>query len=42
VTWMAFDGFAITHRIGNLRDVKHMAAQMADLLLSDQGRLVVE
>jgi AcrR family transcriptional regulator len=38
VTWMAFDGFAINRRIGNLRDVREMAAHMADLLLADHAR----
>jgi AcrR family transcriptional regulator len=42
VTWMAFDGFAISRRIGTPRDVKEMAAQMADLLLADHARLLVE
>ena len=33
VIWMAFDGFAINLRIGDLRDVDAIADLMADLLL---------
>ena len=33
VAWMAFDGFAINRRLGDIRDVAAMADRMTDLLL---------
>jgi AcrR family transcriptional regulator len=33
IVWMAFDGFAINRRIGDLRDVEALADRMTDLLL---------
>ena len=35
VIWMAFDGFVINHRIGDVRDIERIAALMTDLLLGD-------
>jgi AcrR family transcriptional regulator len=35
VIWMAFDGFVINHRIGDVRNIERIAALMADLLLGD-------
>ena len=33
VIWMAFDGFVINHRIGDVRDIDQIASMMTDLLL---------
>ena len=32
VIWMAFDGFVINRRIGDIRDIERIADLMADLL----------
>jgi AcrR family transcriptional regulator len=36
VAWMAFDGFAINQRIGDLRDIEAIADIMTDLLLGPE------
>jgi AcrR family transcriptional regulator len=36
VAWMAFDGFAINQRIGDLRDIEAIADIMTDLLLGTE------
>jgi AcrR family transcriptional regulator len=36
VAWMAFDGFAINQRIGDLRDVEAIADTMTELLLGPE------
>jgi AcrR family transcriptional regulator len=37
VAWMAFDGFAINRRIGDVRDLETIADLFAELLLGDAG-----
>ncbi|MGU7768629.1 TetR/AcrR family transcriptional regulator [Burkholderia sp. MR1-5-21] len=37
VLWMAFDGFVVNQRIGDVRDVGRIADLMTDLLLGDSG-----
>jgi AcrR family transcriptional regulator len=35
IIWMAFDGFVINHRIGDLRDIDAIAGLMEELLLGE-------
>ena len=37
VAWMAFDGFTINRRIGDIRDIEAIAEMMAELLLGFKG-----
>jgi AcrR family transcriptional regulator len=37
VAWMAFDGFTINSRIGDIRDIEAIAEMMAELLLGFKG-----
>jgi AcrR family transcriptional regulator len=37
VVWMAFDGFVINQRIGDVRDIETIADLMTDLLLGSAG-----
>ncbi len=36
LAWMAFDGFAINHRIGDLRNIEAIADITTDLLLGPE------